>query len=46
MSSKKWIEVANVIGIVSKAGRYDGTYAKEWEGYIIENIKRLSRRSG
>ena len=27
MSSKKWIEATNAIGIVSKAGRYDGTYA-------------------
>ncbi len=27
MSPKKWIEVTNAIGIVSKAGRYGGTYA-------------------
>lgn len=27
MSPKKWIEAANAIGIVSKAGRYGGTYA-------------------
>ena len=24
---KKWIDATNVIGIVSKAGRYGGTYA-------------------
>lgn len=27
MSPKKWIETTNAIGIVSKAGRYGGTYA-------------------
>ncbi len=27
MSPKKWIEATNAIGIVSKAGRYGGTYA-------------------
>jgi len=27
MSPKKWVEVTNAIGIVSKAGRYGGTYA-------------------
>lgn len=27
MSPKKWIEAINAIGIVSKAGRYGGTYA-------------------
>ena len=27
MSPKKWIENTNAIGIVSKAGRYGGTYA-------------------
>ena len=27
MSPKKWIEAANATGIVSKAGRYGGTYA-------------------
>ncbi len=27
MSPKKWIEATNAIGIVSKAGRCDGTYA-------------------
>lgn len=27
MSSKKWIEATDVIGIVSKASRYGGTYA-------------------
>ena len=27
MSPKKWIEVTNAIGIVSKSGRYGGTYA-------------------
>lgn len=27
MSPKKWIEAVNAIGIVSKAGRYGGTYA-------------------
>jgi len=29
LSSKKWIEKTNAIGIVSKAGRYGGTYAHE-----------------
>ena len=27
MSPKKWLEATNAIGIVSKAGRYGGTYA-------------------
>ncbi|MCI9624869.1 MAG: KilA-N domain-containing protein, partial [Lachnospiraceae bacterium] len=27
MSLKKWIETTDAIGIVSKAGRYGGTYA-------------------
>lgn len=27
MSSSKWIKGVNAIGIVSKAGRYGGTYA-------------------
>ena len=27
LTSKKWIETTNAIGIVSKAGRYGGTYA-------------------
>ncbi len=27
LSSKKWVEKTNAIGIVSKAGRYGGTYA-------------------
>ncbi len=27
MSPKKWIEATNAVGIVSKAGRYGGTYA-------------------
>ena len=27
MSPKKWIEATDAIGIVSKAGRYGGTYA-------------------
>ena len=27
MSPKKWVEATNAIGIVSKAGRYGGTYA-------------------
>ncbi|MEA1879972.1 MAG: KilA-N domain-containing protein [Campylobacterota bacterium] len=27
LSSKKWIEATNAIGIISKAGRYGGTYA-------------------
>lgn len=27
MSPKKWIDSTNAIGIVSKAGRYGGTYA-------------------
>ncbi len=27
MTSKKWIETTNAIGIVSKSGRYGGTYA-------------------
>ncbi len=27
MSPKKWIEATNAIGIISKAGRYGGTYA-------------------
>ncbi|MDD4440119.1 MAG: KilA-N domain-containing protein [Tissierellia bacterium] len=27
LTSKKWIEATNAIGIVSKAGRYGGTYA-------------------
>ncbi|MBQ9885836.1 MAG: KilA-N domain-containing protein [Lachnospiraceae bacterium] len=27
MSPKKWIEATNAIGVVSKAGRYGGTYA-------------------
>ena len=27
MSPKKWIEATNAIGIVSKSGRYGGTYA-------------------
>lgn len=27
MSTKKWMESTNAIGIVSKAGRYGGTYA-------------------
>lgn len=29
MAPKKWIEATNAIGIVSKAGRYDGIYAQE-----------------
>ena len=29
MSPKKWIVATNAIGIVSKAGRYGGTYASE-----------------
>jgi len=27
MTAKKWIEATNAIGIISKAGRYGGTYA-------------------
>ncbi len=27
LSPKKWIEATNAIGIMSKAGRYGGTYA-------------------
>ena len=27
MSSKKWIETTNAIGLISKSGRYGGTYA-------------------
>ena len=27
MSPKKWIENTNAIGMISKAGRYGGTYA-------------------
>ena len=29
MSPKKWIESTNAIGIVSKSGRYGGTYAMQ-----------------
>ena len=36
MSPKKWIETTNAIGIVSKAGRYGGTYAhSEWIKSLI-----------
>ncbi len=27
LSPKKWIEATNAVGIISKSGRYDGTYA-------------------
>ena len=33
MSPKKWIEATNAIGIVSKAGRYGGTYAHKKDNY-------------
>jgi len=29
LSSKKWVEATNAIGIVSKSGRYGGTYAHQ-----------------
>ena len=29
MSPKKWVEVTGAIGIVSKAGRYGGTFAQK-----------------
>lgn len=29
MSPKKWIEATDAIGLVSRAGRYGGTYADE-----------------
>jgi hypothetical protein len=29
LSSKKWIEATNAIGIISKSGRYGGTYAHQ-----------------
>ncbi|WP_237755705.1 MULTISPECIES: KilA-N domain-containing protein [Lacticaseibacillus] len=34
LSPEKWIEETNAIGIVSKAGRYGGTYART-DGYCI-----------
>lgn len=37
MSPSKWIEGVNAIGIVSKAGRYGGTYAhSEWIVFLRE----------
>ncbi len=33
MSPTKWIEGVGAIGIVSKAGRYGGTYAHYYAGY-------------
>ena len=52
MSPKKWIETTNAIGIVSKAGRYGGTYAHsamsfatwispEFQLYIMKDYRRL-----
>lgn len=32
MSPKKWIEATEAIGIISKAGRYGGTYAQRTDG--------------
>ena len=52
MSPKKWIETTNAIGIVSKAGRYGGTYAyidmsfatwinPDFQLYIMKDYRRL-----
>lgn len=35
MSPKKWIEATDAIGIVSKAGRYGGTYAHSVKRIVI-----------
>ena len=34
MSPKKWIESTNAIGIVSKSGRYGGTFAHSTRAYF------------
>jgi hypothetical protein len=44
MSPKKWIEATDAIGIVSKAGRYGGTYAHsdiafEFASWIFPEFK-------
>jgi len=41
LTPKKWIESTNAIGIISKSGRYGGTYAYkdiafEFASWIIE----------
>jgi hypothetical protein len=32
MSPQKWIDATNAIGIISKSGRYGGTFAHKTEG--------------
>ncbi len=39
LTPKKWIEKTNAIGIISKSGRYGGTYAI----MISENIDKVNR---
>lgn len=46
MSPKKWIDATNAIGIVSKAGRYGGTYAHTdiamaFATWISPELKRI-----
>ena len=41
MSPKNWIEATDAIGIVSKAGRYGGTYSSS-ESLVQDYIKSLS----
>ena len=41
MSPKKWIEATDAIGIVSKAGRYGGTYAHSRIGYKKRKNEKL-----
>lgn len=41
LTSKKWIEATNAIGIVSKAGRYGGTYAHKDDYISYSDYKAL-----
>ena len=50
MSPKKWIESTNAIGIVSKSGRYGGTYAHsdiafEFASWISPEFKLYTKTS-
>ena len=52
MSPKKWIESTNAIGIISKSGRYGGTYAHSdiafefasWISPELQNPYRCNKR--
>ncbi len=46
LSAKKWIEATNAIGLISKAGRYGGTYAHkdiafEFGSWISPRLKLM-----